>query len=300
MEKLVYIVLVNYNGWKDTLECIKSLEDIEYKNYKIVIVDNCSQDDSYTRLRESIKQDIKLIASDKNLGFAGGNNLGITYALSKEAEYVLLLNNDTLVEKDFLKEIIDTAERNSAGIVGSKIKYESKRDTLWFAGGEVLWNKFYAIHYGEGEKDQGQYEEEREVSFITGCSMLISKKVFEEIGLLSEEYFMYFEDVDFCVRASGKGFKIVYSPKSVIYHKIGAAAGGEESPFAVKWNTRNRILFMNKYKNKVGNWSYRRAVAFFYSTRILKYIQYICSKRKDKAICLKEGIKSGRKMLPKT
>lgn len=296
MEELVYIILVNYNGSEDTLACIESLKTVSYGNYKIIVVDNASTDNSYEILKDKIDNQVILIESEKNLGFAGGNNIGISYALENGAQAVLLLNNDTLVEPDFLSYMMENFKDPKVGIVGSKIKYESKRDTLWFAGGEILWDKFYAKHYGEKEKDSGTYDERKEITFTTGCSMLIHKTLLESIGLLSEEYFMYFEDVDYCARATEKGFKIIYEPKAVIYHKVSAATGGEESPFAVQWNTRNRILFMEKFKHKVSKVQYAKAKGFFYSTRIIKYLQYIKSGRKDKAKALKIGIIEGKKL----
>ncbi|MBU5592488.1 glycosyltransferase family 2 protein [Clostridium sp. MSJ-4] len=295
MEKMIYIILVNYNGCKDTLDCIDSLRFLNYENYKVIIVDNASTDDSYEVLKANVKEDIILIKSEKNLGFAGGNNIGIDYALKEGAEGVLLLNNDTLVEPDFLSKMVENLKEEKVGLVAPKIKYEGKRDYLWFAGGEILWDKFYAIHYGEGERDSEKYNKRKELSFITGCSMLISRSLLEDIGGLSEDYFMYFEDVDYCVRAKDAGFKIIYEPEATIYHKVSASTGGEESPFAVQWNTRNRIIFMEKYKNKVSKATLYKGKVFFYTTRIIKYLQYLLKGRKDKAKSLLKGIKEGRK-----
>lgn len=286
----VYIILINYNGYKDTMECIKSLCKINYENYKIIIVDNNSTDNSIEILKSNAINCI-ILESKKNLGFAGGNNIGVKYAIEHNADYIMLLNNDTLVSKDFLNNMIKSFSLDKKiGIVGPKIMYYTDKNRIWFGGGKINWFKFLGEHFGIGEIDKGQYNEEKEITFITGCCMLIKKEVFEKVGLLTEDYFMYFEDVDFCVRLLEKKLKIYYNPKSIIYHKVAFSSGGEESPFTIKWGTKNRIVFMNKYKDKVSEFRFFISKMFFYSTRILKYVKYTLNMNKDKASAIIEGI----------
>lgn len=317
VEKKVSIILLNYKGYEDTKACINSLKEIDYKNFNVIVVDNDSQDGSLEKLQQdfnlksccsleascSLKADehsrcenitkesqhfitvgneeVHFMASGKNGGFAYGNNRGIELALSKGAEYVLLINTDTLVEKDFLNILVEEAEsRQEVGVVTGKILYESKRDSIWFGGGEINWSRFYGAH--------SHYEDARYITFSTGCLMLIKKSVFEKVGLLPEQYFMYYEDVDFCAMLQDAGFKIYYTPKSVIYHKVSASTGGEESPFAVYLNTKNRLRFMNKYKNKKG---YLKGKAFFYATRVPILMKYVAKGRGDKAKSLIKGLK---------
>ena len=292
---LVYIILVNYNGYKDTIECVNSLKGINYSNYKIVIVDNASTNNSLEILKQTLNNCI-IIESKKNLGFAGGNNLGIKYALKSNADYVLLLNNDTLEEPNFLNNMINSFNKDEKiGLVGCKIMYYPEKDKIWYGGGYINWFKFIGIHCGMKQIDKGQCDTEKEIDFMTGCCMLIKREVFEKVGLLSEEYFMYFEDVDFCVKVKDAGYKIWYNPEAAIYHKVGFSSGGEESTFSIKWGTRNRLLFMNKYKNKVSKVSFALSKMFFYSTRMIRYIQYKFQGREDKARAIIEGIKYGRK-----
>lgn len=298
MNEKVSIILLNYKGTKDTLECVESLEKIKYDNFDIIIVDNDSPDDSYEVLKEKLDSKHILIKSEDNGGFAKGNNIGIEYAMKNNSDFVLLLNNDTLVEEDFLNEMLECYKRHKdAGIIGCKILYESKRDLIWYGGGEINLKRFYGLHYGEREKDSEEFNVEKEVTFSTGCVMLIPAEVIRKAGYLPKEYFLYYEDVDYCMKVQEAGYKIYYCPKSVVYHKVSASTGGEESPFAVKWNTRNRIIFMNKYKNKVSSINYKKAKLFFYSTRVIKLIQYYLKGDNEKAEALKSGIREGKKYI---
>jgi GT2 family glycosyltransferase len=289
---LIYIILVNYNGYKDTIECVNSLKKINYNNYKIIIVDNASSDDSAKILKQKLN-DCEIIKSKKNLGFAGGNNLGIKYALNHNANYIMLLNNDTLVNTDFLGVMFNSFNRdNKIGLVGCKIMYYPKKNIIWYGGGYIDWFKFIGVHNGMKEVDKGQCDNEKEIDFMTGCCMLIKREVFEKVGFLSEDYFMYFEDADFCVKLKNIGYKIWYNPNAIIYHKVGLSSGGEESPFSIEWSTKNRLLFMSKYKNNVSSFNFVLSKMFFYITRIIKYFQYAMKGEKGKCNAIFEGIKT--------
>lgn len=292
MDKKVSIILVNYNNYTDTIECIESLVNIEYEYYNIIVVDNASDNNSYDILRSRFP-DINIIKSNVNLGFAGGNNVGIKYALEQGADLVLLLNNDTIVEKDFLTYMVSTIlEDENIGMVCCKIKYYSNKDKIWFAGGNINWSRLNVKHIGQGEIDDGRFDMKKEINFATGCCLLIKKEVFEKVGLLSEEYFMYFEDVDLCVKVVDAGYKVIYEPKAVIYHKVGFSCGGEESEFALRWGNRNRIIFMKKYKKKFGK-SYCGIILYFYTTRLIRIIQHILKGDIGKALAIIKGVKEG-------
>lgn len=292
MSKKVFIILVNYNGVTDTLECIKSLESIYYNNYEIVVVDNDSTDNSLDILKEKIGYKHHVISSNKNGGFAFGNNIGIRYALEKGADYVLLINNDTTVESDFLDELVNSMEKNDeCGITTGLILNYYDKNLVWYAGGEINWNRFYGYHKHENENINRLRLYESEVSFATGCLMLIRSEVITKVGELPEEYFMYYEDVDYCANIQENGYKIYFNPKSIIYHKISATSGESESPFAITWNNRNRVNFINKYRYKISNINYIKLILFFYITRIIKFIKYISKGRLDKAIALLHGLR---------
>jgi len=238
------VIVLNWNRKYDTLECLQSLQHVTYPNYKIIVVDNGSTDGS----QELIKQrfhNIVLIENRRNLGFAEGNNVGIRYALRKGADYILLLNNDTIVDKNLLTELVRIAESDyRIGICGPKIYFYNAPNKIWFAGGMVIGGITY--HVGAGQVDIGQYETIRPVDYITGCAMMIKGEVIKRIGLLDPDYFCIFEDADLCLRSRRAGFEVVYIPTAKVWHKISSSFGGYFSPLSVYYRFRNNILFMRK------------------------------------------------------
>lgn len=299
MKKKVSIVLVNYNTTQDTIECIKSLEKIDYNNFDIIVVDNKSRQDEFYELDKFIKniKNCILISSDKNGGFAYGNNIGIKLAKKRKSDYILLLNSDTEVEKDFLNYLVATIEEDvkSIAIAIGKINYYYDKKKIWYGGGIINWRNYTGVHFGENQSDNGQCDIKKEITFATGCAMLINANINTDITL-PEEYFMYYEDVDFCARLVNEGFKIIYEPKAVIYHKVGVAGGGEMSPFTLRWSNRGRIIFMNKYKNQTTKLNMIIIKNKFYITRFIKSIVLICKKENKKAIELIRGTLDGIKI----
>lgn len=297
MQPLVYIIVLNYNGVNDTIECINSLKNIKYNNYKVIILDNNSSDGS-EKILKRIFYNYQIIQNGKNLGFAAGNNIGIQKALEMNAEYILLLNNDTTVEKDLLKKMIESFSRfKNSGIVGAKIFSYQKQQWVCHAGGKVDFFKFITRDYTLKNRSVKELKIEKEVNFISGCCMLIHRDVFNKIGLLPEEYFMYYEDTDFCTKALEKGFKLIYNPEAVIYHKESASTGGFESPFAIKWNIRNRIIFMKKYRYKVNKLSFFLSIIYFIITRFIRCSIYLYKKDRVRIMATWEGIKEGLRQI---
>jgi GT2 family glycosyltransferase len=226
----------------DTIDCITSLKRIEYSNYHILVVDNGSTDGSVVGIKAAFP-DIRLLETHENLGFAGGNNRGIKLALEDGADYVLLLNNDTEVDSNFLSELVKAAESSQGvGIVGSKIYYYSEPKQLWFAGGRINFYTGDTHHIGERELDEGKYDRIGDTGYVSGCSMLIKRKVLEDIGTLDETFFLYYEDSDFCARARRHGYRIVYAPASVVWHKVSSTAG-KVKDLQLFYGTRNMLIF---------------------------------------------------------
>jgi GT2 family glycosyltransferase len=292
MAKKAGIVLLNYNGSEDTLACVASLENINYDNYEIIVVDNASTDGSFEKLKKELGNKHTLLDSKRNGGFAYGNNIGIKHGLNNGAAYILLLNNDTVVEPDFLLKLIETAENNeTAGIITGKILYESQRDKIWYGGGEINWKRFHGVHYTNNSKDNfSNQDSATAITFASGCLMLIKREVFEKLGLLPEEYFMYYEDVDFCAKVCDRGYSVMYNPQCVIYHKINSAMGEEASAFKVEWDTRSRLIFMRKHKGKFGMDVYVKAIIYFYVTRLYIMAKCMRAKRFDKIKALIKGL----------
>ncbi len=232
---LVFIIILNWNGKKDTIECLHSLENVDYSNKKIIVVDNASSDGLVDEIRRLFPE-VEVIVNDTNRRFAGGNNVGIKRAIEQSADYILLLNNDTVVEKDFLSKLVQEAQKDEKiGMVGPKIYYYSDPKRLWYAGGKIIWWKGVIAHSGVHEIDEGQYNSTEDTAYITGCCILVKRSVIEKIGMLDEAYYIYGEDADWCVRAVRAGFKLVYLPSAVIWHKLSVASGGHFSWFK-NWN----------------------------------------------------------------
>jgi GT2 family glycosyltransferase len=263
----VSIVLLNYNSFEDTKECILSLNDCTYDNFDIWVVDNASKDDSLAKLK-ALFGDLKFIASEINLGFSGGCNLGTKAALKEGADYILLLNNDTVVDSEFLKELVKTGEAHpKVGMIGGKIYFFHDKKMLWDAGGEIDLISGRGKRAGGGTIDTGQYDEERAVSFVTGCMMLIKREVMESVGLLPECYFFGVEEWDYSVAVKKAGYELRYNPKAVIWHKVGGAHSDLDPVFYYNF-LRNRLLFMKR--NAPGWWF---PIWYSYFSFYTKYIK---------------------------
>lgn len=270
----VAIILLNYNNYQDTIACVETLRRIDYSNWIIVIVDNHSPNTSFAELKKLEEGNIHVIDSGRNGGFAFGNNIGIRYALENGANYVLLLNNDTLVEPDFLSIMIGQGVYQAKGdITTCRIMYNDDRSKVWYAGGDIDWNNLRAIHRKINKTYSLCENKPEEVSFISGCCMMISREFIEQNGMLPEEYFMYYEDMDYCQHARECGAKLVYIPSAVIYHCVGAAGGGADSPFFIEWNARSRRQFYRKYKSNIP-WYRRWLVVILCEVR--QIISLIC------------------------
>ncbi len=287
----VAIIILNWNGWKDTIECLESLFQITYSNYDVIIVDNGSKDESIKKIREYCEGKIKIeskflkyssenkpikiieyekeeieiecgkkretinlpsnkkliiIKNEKNYGFAKGNNIGIKYVLKElEVGYVLLLNNDTVVDKRFLKSGIELMERKKeAGIITGKIFYYDDPQRIWAAGGHI--NLFFGTGGGIGSNqlDKGQFNKIKDIDYAPGTMMLIMKSVIEKVGFLPECYFGTGEEMEFAIKASKKRYKIIYNPNSIIFHKVGMSSSRS---LKYRYNARRtRLLFIER------------------------------------------------------
>ncbi len=238
----VAIIVVNYKGFKETIDCLKSLFELDYPNFNIIVIENSSPNNSFEKIRNFLKRltpdskrlRIRLIKSKENLGFAGGCNLGIKKAEKLGADYFLLLNPDTTVEPDFLKKLIKVAVKPESykaiktkvkkgeklGFLGPRIFYEDK-ETVYSNGGFINKKLTGAIlkDHGKAKKELNNSNEPFITNYITGTALLLSKKVLKDIGLMDESYFLYYEDSDWAIKAREKNYFHVIVPSAIIYHK---------------------------------------------------------------------------------
>lgn len=303
MKPNVSIIILNWNGWKDTIECLESLYQNHYPNYEIILIDNASSDNSINKIKEYCKNDLKvhsnflkynprnkpisilevtsteldkkesgyffqapqnqrliIIKNDKNYGFAEGNNIGIRFVLKNlDSDYILLLNNDTITDENFLNELINTARKNPhTGIIGSVIYLYNDPQSVQSAGVKIKWHL--------GETKPIKYPDLNEESFdaVSGCSMLIKKDVIKKNGILNSKCFLYYEDIDLCLRAKNSGFNITVAHKSKVFHKT-SVSSKKITGTREYYSARNLFYIMKKYSKKN---EYYFFLVFFFSFKI--------------------------------
>ena len=334
MEPKVAIIILNWNGWEDTIECIESVLQIDYPNYNVIVIDNNSNDDSIKKIEEYsegkikiksklihynpknkpinitkynekdlskltkdnndiLHEELKIIQNNENYGFAEGNNIGIKFALKFiNSDYILLLNNDTVVDKKFLNNLVEVAEIEDCGILGSKTFIYDHPDIIQFAGNKInLWTGECDM-LGWSEIDHGIYNTVEESDYISGSCFLIKKETIEKIGFLDKNYFCYWEDADYCIRAKKAGIKSKYSPNSYIWHKVSASTN-RISGLDIYLLNRNRIIFMKKNSNKLQYISFLLYLIFYKFWFMNSYLIY---KKETKLIhCYLKGLRDGLK-----
>ena len=276
----VTIILVNWNGWPDTVECLGSLLLLDYPLFRIVVCDNGSSDDSLQQIRswadhhevryddyqrseaetgclQATDQLLTIISNNENLGFAGGNNVGLRYAMARgDVGYCWLLNNDTVVDPDALTHLVARMKQQpDVGICGSTVlSYREQWQVLALGGGHYCrwvglpWHYGRFSRWGKGIK---QARAEAWMNYVEGASMLVSRQFLREVGLLCEDYFLYFEEADWAIRAKGR-FCLGYAPQSIVYHKVGGSIGTSSNPAKMSFtsdyfNIRNRLLFTKRF-----------------------------------------------------
>ena len=240
---LVSVITVNYNGSEDTMELIESLSRISYPNIEIIVIDNCSKEDNPKLIRERYPS-VVLYESNINMGFAGGNNLGIMRA---RGEYVLLLNNDTIVDRGFLEPLVEKMESDhKIGAVSSKLRFYYDRSVIQFAGYTPFDHRTMRnTAIGYREKDKGQYDRDSETAFPHGAAMMVRMQVIREIGIMSYIFFLYYEEADWGYRIRRAGYTMWYVHNSLVYHKESVSVG-KLSDSKVYYRNRNRIVFLRR------------------------------------------------------
>lgn len=245
----ICVILLSWNQWKLTLACLESLYKIEYPNFHVIIVDNGSKDDLPDKMLNSYPQ-ISLVRNMENLGFAEGNNVGIRKALEMNADYIFILNNDTIVNHDILWAFVDTALSNpQIGLLGCKIYYYEEPERIWFAGETRSPNTGFRKYFGKDQIDDGIYDDLIECNNLTGCAMFIPAKVIRKTGGFDKDFFAYSEDTDLCLRILELGYRVYCERKAKIWHKVSSSLGNN-SPIKAYFSVRNRLLVISKHCNK--------------------------------------------------
>jgi GT2 family glycosyltransferase len=239
-EPLVGCVIVNWNGWRDTLACLDALRASDYAQLLVVVVDNGSTDDSVARI-EAAYPDVRLLAMDKNLGFAGGNNAGIRELLRRGVKYVWLLNNDTQPTRRALRKMVQMAEANfRLGAVGSVLHYTSSPESVqaWGGGRINLWTG-YCSH-------ATSHPPSRRLDFLTAASMLVRRKALEDVGLMDDQFFLYWEDAELCFRLRRRGWQLAVAPRAKVLHNVNASAR-KRTDSIDRYYTYSAIRFLSLY-----------------------------------------------------
>lgn len=244
-DPFVSIIIVNWNGGKVFSNCLDSVARLEYSSWELIVVDNGSSDSDFTIIKNSSipKGKIKIIKNKSNVGFATANNQGFS---ESKGEYILLLNNDTKVSKDLLERLIERMKGDlEIGVIQPKIFLMDKKGYLDNAG-SFLTRTGFLQHWGFGRKDSKEFDYEREIFSAKGACMLIRRAVIEKIGLFDSNFGSYFEESDFCYRVWFSGWKVIYYPKTYIFHKVGWTSKKMDQIFVNLHSTKNRIFSLFK------------------------------------------------------
>lgn len=238
----VAIVVLCFNGRDDTLACLESLERLRWQRLSVIVVDNASTDGTVEAVEDRFPA-VETIRNDENLGFAEGNNVGIRAALAAGADYVLILNNDTITDEGLIEELVAVAAaRPDAGALCPMIRYVDPPDRIWYAGARFDPKAIHnGRHTGYGERDVGQYHAIRETGRATGAAMLVPRGVIEATGCFDSTLFIQVEDVDWSLRMRAAGYRILFVPKAVLWHQVAVTSGGERAPATAYYEMRNSL-----------------------------------------------------------
>ncbi len=268
----VVAIVLNWCGEEDTAACLESLDRSDYPGLEVLLVDNGSPDGSGDRLRARFP-DVPYYQTGKNLGYTGGNNRGIDLALARGADYVLILNNDTVVEPECVSRLVEAAETSpGVGAVAPKILVHDAPERIWFAGGEFSRMRAIGYHRLEGQPDPDPAGGEMEdVSFLTGCCLLVPAGVFRAVGKFEEDFFAYVEDVEYSLRLASAGYRLVYQPGARLLHRV-PVGPSDPSAFQIVQRDRNRRRLARRRYGPVDRF---RFSLFFYPSRIVRAVQYL-------------------------
>jgi len=242
----VITIILNTNRRADTLECLTSLLQSTYARHKAIVLDNHSTDGSVEAIRAAFPT-VEIVALEQNLGYAGNNNVGIELALSQGADWVFVLNEDTILDPGCLEQLITVGESDPRiGIVGPMVYHHDEPSVIQSAGG-WLGPKWNSLHLAKDEPDRGQFSTPHTVEWISGCAILVRRPVIEQVSMLDARFFYYWEETEWCVRARKAGWQIMHVPSAKLWHK-GVQRNYHPKPSLTYYSTRNRLLFLTKHR----------------------------------------------------
>lgn len=243
----VVVITLNWNGkhWLD--DCLSSMTEMDYPNYEVVMADNGSTDGSVELVREAFPN-VHVVENGRNLGYAGGFNAGLEFAAAMGAEYFLIMNNDTVIDREALAALVETAQaQERAGFVTGKIYFYDQPDTFQTVGkveDPITWN---GAHIGWGERDRGQYEAVEERAFLDDVMTLVNRRLYDEVGGYDLQFFLQCEEFDWQVRAKQKGWRFYYTPKAKLWHRVSMSMGGGGSPIGRYFDLRSHMVVMARH-----------------------------------------------------
>lgn len=260
---LIFNIILNTNKREFTLACLETLLKNDYPNQRTIVLDNASQDGSVPAIQSEFPM-VEIVHITVNKGYAGNNNVGIQKAMEQGADWIFVLNEDILLAPDCLSRLVQVGESNPGiGIVGPMVYHHNEPEVIQSAGGRLdrYWR---SIHLGQNEPDHGQFSSPQVVDWISGCAILVRREVIEQVGVLDEQFFYYWEETEWCLRAREKGWQIVHVPQAKIWHK-GVQRDYKPSPDVTYYATRNRFLMLSKHHAPIHVWAY----AFVHTLRTL-------------------------------
>jgi len=241
----VITIILNTNRREDTLACLDSLHRGAFENQATIVLDNSSTDGSVQAIRLAFPS-VQIIELAENLGYAGNNNVGIKAAMSRGADWVFVLNEDTILAPDCLASLVEVGESDARiGIVGPMVYHHDEPNIIQSAGGK-LNQHWESVHIAKDEPDRGQFTKPHPVDWISGCAILVRRAVIEQVGMLDERFFYYWEETDWCLRARKSGWRILHVPRAKLWHK-GVQRDYRPNPYVTYYSTRNRLLLLAKH-----------------------------------------------------
>jgi GT2 family glycosyltransferase len=282
----VWAILLTHGGAEEiTAACIESLLESDYPALRVLLVDNASPDGSGERLRD--RYPIAYLNTGGNLGFTGGNNQGIAFALDHGADYLLVINNDTVVDRACVSTLVRVAQTERAvGVVAPKIMYYDLPDRVWYAGGDFSYRKAIGVHRGElSEDDPAEAFRVDEMTFATGCCMLIPGPAIRAVGAFDDRFFIYCEDAELSLRMTRAGYRLLYVPTARMLHRE-PPGPADPSPFQIRLRDRNRRRIAEMHFTAAQRATF---YAFFLASRIVRMTQYLLRGQRDRAVAIAQG-----------